>query len=121
MKKIRIERLKVFDRDFKKLNKKFKTLEDDLQTFIKYQLNPFQLLDHNNKGIEHFSDLGITYPRIYKVTKFSSKSLKGRGARSGVRIIYAYFEDEIRVEFVEIYFKGDKELEDRQRIIDLYG
>lgn len=121
LKKIEIERLKVFERDFKKLSKKYRTLEDDLQTFIKYQLNPFHLTDHDNKGIEHISDLGITYPKIYKVTKFACKSLKGRGVKSGIRIIYAYFEDENRTEFVEIYFKANKELEDRKRIIDLYG
>jgi len=35
---------------------------------------------------------------------------------SGIRIIYAYFEKEDAIEFIEIYFKGDKENEDKKRI-----
>jgi hypothetical protein len=48
--------------------------------------------------------------------KFACKSLKGKGAKSGIRIIYAYFEQEDTIEFIEIYFKGDKENEDKERI-----
>jgi hypothetical protein len=36
---------------------------------------------------------------------------------SGIRIIYAYYENEDVIEFIEIYFKGDKENEDKNRII----
>jgi len=36
--------------------------------------------------------------------------------RRALRVIYAYFEQEQRIEFIEIYFKGDKENEDRKRI-----
>jgi hypothetical protein len=46
------------------------------------------------------------------------KALKGRGVNSGLRLIYAYFNEEQRITFVELYFKGDKENEDRQRILD---
>jgi len=40
---------------------------------------------------------------------------------SGIRVIYAYFEDDDRIELVEIYFKGDKENEDRKRILKYYS
>lgn len=43
--------------------------------------------------------------------------MKGKGAASGIRIIYAYNEKEDIIEFIEIYFKGDKENEDRERIL----
>ncbi|NOY35535.1 MAG: hypothetical protein GXP44_01280 [bacterium] len=33
-----------------------------------------------------------------------------------LRVIYSYFEREQRIEFIELYFKGDKENEDRERI-----
>ncbi len=52
--------------------------------------------------------------------KFACKSLKGKGAASGIRIIYAYYEKEDIVEFVEIYYKGNKENEDRKRILKYY-
>jgi len=35
---------------------------------------------------------------------FSCKSLKGKGVRSGIRIIYAYYEEEDIIEFIEIYY-----------------
>ena len=57
---------------------------------------------------------------IYKVTKFACKSIKGKGVRSGIRIIYAYYEKENIIEFIEIYHKSDKPNEDKQRIIDHY-
>lgn len=49
------------------------------------------------------------------------KSLKGKGVQSGIRVIYAYREEEDRVEFMELYYKGDKESEDRERILKHYG
>ena len=35
-----------------------------------------------------------------------------------LRIIYTFFEQNQRIEFIEIYFKGEKENEDRGRIKD---
>lgn len=109
-----------FERDLKQLTKKFRSLPDDLETFIKFSLNSFHHLNQNQDGIEHIAGLGIEYPKVYKVTKFSCKALKGRGAKSGIRVIYAYFLDKDRVEFVEMYFKADQENEDRSRITKLY-
>ena len=53
--------------------------------------------------------------------KFQVKSaLKGKGAQSGIRIIYAYYEAEDWIEFIEIYYKGDKESEGRERVLRKY-
>jgi hypothetical protein len=46
--------------------------------------------------------------------------LKGKGVASGIRVIYAYHEKEDIIEFVEIYYKGDKANEDRERILRYY-
>ena len=110
-----------FNKDLKKLLKRFKTLEDDLETFISNQLKLTHKLGINNKGVVRISDLGIETPKIYKARKFACKSLKGRGAESGIRIIYAYYEDKDIIEFIEIYFKGDKENEEKNRIIKYYS
>ena len=56
--------------------------------------------------------------KFFKIKKFQCKSLKGRGAKSGIRVIYAYLPIEQRVVFVEIYFKANQENENRQRIVD---
>lgn len=116
-----IRKLTEFKKDFKKLVKKFRTLDDDLNTFITNQLKLTHKLNIDNKGVVRISDLGIEYPKIYKARKFSCKALKGKGAASGIRIIYAYHENEDMIEFVEIYYKGEKENEDRERILRYFG
>lgn len=123
MKKVfkEIRKLTEFKKDFKKLAKKFKTLDDDIETFINKQLKLTHKLGIDNKGVVHISGLGIKIPRIYKAKKFACKALKGRGGMSGIRIIYAYYEKEDVVEFIEIYFKGDKANEDKKRIIKNYS
>lgn len=59
----------------------------------------------SNSGIDRISDLAIESPKIYKARKFTCKSLRGTGIQSGIRIIYAYYEEEDMIEFAEIYYK----------------
>ena len=116
-----IRKLAEFEKDFKKLAKKFRTLDEDLNAFIANQLKLTHKLNIDNKGVVRISDLGIEYPKIYKARKFACKALKGKGAASGIRIIYAYYEQDDTVEFIEIYYKGNKDNEDRERILKYYG
>jgi len=116
-----VRRLPEFGKDFKKLAKRFKTLDDDIETFINKQLKLTHKLGIDNKGAFHISELGIEIPKIYKAKKFACKALKGRGGMSGIRIIYAYYENEDVIEFIEIYFKGDKANEDKKRIMKYYS
>lgn len=116
-----IKYLSEFEKELKKLSKsRFRTLPEDLETFIDTPLKLYHKLNTAYDGIMLISDLGIDYPEIYKVTKFSCKALKGRGVKSGIRLTYAYFKNEDTIEFIEIYFKGDKETEDRERIKSYY-
>jgi len=114
-----IVKLPEFEKDMKKL-RRFRTLNEDLDNFIKFALVPFHKQGSDYGGIVAISGLGIEKPRIYKVLKFACRALKGTGNQTRIRIIYAYFEEEDRIEFVEIYFKGDKENEDRKRINSKY-
>ena len=116
-----IDSLPEFEKDFKRLSKKFRTLEEDFKTFINTQLNLFHKKGIDNKGVVPISGIGIPNPKIYKARKFACRSLKGRGVDSGIRVIYAYWEEEDKLEFIEIYFKGDKENEDRDRILVHYN
>lgn len=107
------EELDEFNKDFKKLLKRFRTLEDDLAVVR-------QVLEAAPHARPPFSfrveGLGIE-SCVIKVKKIACRSLKGRGANSGLRLIYAHFETEERIVFVELYFKADKETEDRARIL----
>ena len=48
---------------------------------------------------------------VYKVKKIACKSLKG-----GLRLIYAFCPSEDQVIFIELYYKQDKEDEDKKKI-----
>lgn len=111
----KISHVLEFEKDMKRL-KRFSSLEEDLQMFIKVALNAFHKQNIDSRAIFHISDLGIRSPKIYKAKKFACKALKGKGAYSGIRVIYAYYEEEDWIEFMEIYYKGDKESEDWERI-----
>ena len=116
-----IRKLAEFEKDFKKLAKKFRTLDEDLNAFIANQLKLTHKKNIDNKGVARISDLGIERPKIYKARKFACKALKGKGAASGIRVIYTYYEQDDIIEFIEIYYKGNKENEDRERIMRHYG
>ena len=115
-----IHKLAEFEKDFKKLTKKFRTLEEDIDSFVANQLKLTHKRNIDNGGVVRISDLGIEYPRIYKARKFACKALKGKGSASGIRIIYAYYEKDDIIEFIEIYYKGDKKNEDREKILKYY-
>ncbi|NQE05989.1 hypothetical protein C5S32_08975 [ANME-1 cluster archaeon GoMg1] len=105
-----------FKKDLKKLNKKYKSLNNDLKS------NFCEVLDlelpNRLPGTFRISGLGeeVKVP-IYKVRHFRCKSLKGKGSRSGIRVIYAYDNDEDKVTLIEIYHKSKQENENRERIL----
>lgn len=103
--------LPEFDRDLKKLLKRFGTLDDDLEVLKKVlEVTPDALPPRSFR----ISGTGVAVP-VIKVKKFSCKALKGSGANSGIRVLYAYYQEQQEIKFVEIYYKGNKELEDRIR------
>lgn len=105
-----------FQKDLKKLLKKYLSLSEDLETFKNTALKAFHKLGQENLGIVQVPGLGLEYPKVYKAVKFACKSLKGRGAASGIRIVYAHYPSEDKILFIEMYFKADQENEDRERI-----
>ena len=108
-----------FKHDIKKLLKKFSSLREDLEVNKQYRIELFHCKDINSNGIFEIEGVGNTNDlRFFKIKKFQCKSLKGRGSKSGIRVIYAYFPIEERIVFIEIYFKTDQENETKKRIID---
>ncbi len=117
----KISRRPEFDRDIKHLLKRYRSLEDDLTIFINTQIVLLHKQKIDNRGIVLINNLGIEEPKIFKAVKFACKSIHGRGAASGIRLTYAYFEETDHIEFIQIYFKADDVNEDRERIKDIYG
>ena len=105
-----------FKKDLKKLNKKYKSLNNDLKSNFCEVLD-LELPNHL-PGTFRIFGLGeeVKVP-IYKLKHFRCKSLKGKGSRSGIRVIYAYDNDEDKVTLIEIYHKSNQENENRERIL----
>jgi len=85
-----ISRLPEFDKDLKKLAKRYKTIEGDLMIFIEKQMNLYHKLGIDNKGVFQITGTEVDNPKIFKAKKFACRSLKGKGVQSGIRVIYAY-------------------------------
>lgn len=108
-------RLPEFDHDMKKLSRDYRSLEEDLKTFT---IALSARIPAGLPGIVQIANLGIDVPDpVFKVRKFRCQSLKGRGSNSGLRVIYAFDSATDSITFIEIYFKGSQENEDRERIL----
>ncbi len=109
---MKIRRLPEFEKDIKRLIKKYSTIEKDLEIFeevikVNPSARPPFSFEINSLGLETI---------IIKVRKIASTSFKGRGARSGFRIIYALIPEYEEVILIEIYHKSNQAAEDRKRI-----
>jgi len=98
--------LPAFSKEFKKLLKKYKTLESDLQVFKK-GIAKVDLLSNKNFAVLHQRERLLIIKARFFCRYLKSKTL---------RLIYAYYSEKGLIEFIEIYFKGNKENEDRERI-----
>jgi hypothetical protein len=105
-----------FAKDFRKLAKRFKTLTDDIETAKKNAIELYHLHKIDNQSVFQIHEFKSDEMEICKLKKFACKALKGKGVQSGIRVIYAYHKNRLRIEFIEMYYKGDKENENRERI-----
>lgn len=110
----------TFKRDLKKLEKRYPTLSDDLAVAKRNALELFHLHNIDSHAVELLQSYSNEIYQIYKLRKFACRALKGRGVKSGIRIIYAYDEASQKIAFIEIYFKADQEKENRCKIEDFF-
>jgi len=109
-----VEELAEYEKDIKKLSRKYRTLPEDMEVvkkvlFVNPKERPPFSFRIDNLGIETC---------VIKVKKIASKSFKGKGVNSGFRLIYAHFERENRIVFIELFHKSNKEIEDKDRIFN---
>lgn len=98
--------LPEFSKEFKRFSKKYRSLFDDLEEFKRVvNVAPMGNSKHFNVVTQN-EQCAIIKARLFCL------HLKG----SSLRIIYAFFNQSYKVEFIEIHFKGEKENEDRERI-----
>lgn len=113
---IQYEETNAFRKDLKKLLKKLKSLQEGLERVKSYAIELFHLQGLDNHTIFPICDFCTEEIQICKIKKFACKSLKGKGANSGIRVIYAYHVALKKVVFLEIYFKADQDNADYERL-----
>ncbi len=99
--------LPEFNKDLKRLLRKYQTLKSDLEVIKKF----LALYPLGRGNIDQIPGLGIE-SKIFKA-RLMCRAVKG----SSFRLIYCYDEKTLSIIFIELYFKGDKAVEDRKRII----
>ena len=92
--------------------KRFKTLSEDIEILKKVLVvepeeSPPRSYRLGNLGNEKI---------IIKVKRIACRSMKGKGSNSGLRLIYDYEKESKKITFIELYYKGDKASEDRNRL-----
>lgn len=105
--------LDEFHRDFKKLKKKYKTLEEDWNVFIKAFCAKYPNLLSETYRIPLGEAAGDD--PVYKIRQFRCRYLGG-GAQSGIRIIYGHDPVHNTVTFIEIYYKRQQDNHNTERI-----
>jgi len=115
--KFKVEHLNEFDKDLKKLSKKYRHLDNDVKRAIHAIIVDGPCSFHGSERLNNLGK-GITLP-IYKLKKFRSMDVKGKGSRSGFRLIYAYDQTLNKLILIEIYFHERKDSNyDKQRILN---
>ena len=99
-------RLPDFEKEFAKLSKKYRSLREDIKTFESFIAENPTGLGKNFTIIHSGDNIKIIKARMM------CKSLKNRS----IRVIYCSHNDMVTFVHIEIYFKGDKENEDGERI-----
>lgn len=98
---------KKFQKEFEKLKKKYRSLEEDFEILKKVILTvPF------GNGTKHWNTLKKDDEKCIMKIRMMCRSLKG----ADFRVIYYYDREVLELEFIEISFKGNKENEDRERV-----
>ena len=99
--------LPEFKKELKRLSKKYPSLKGDIEDVKPILLSQPCGIGKNFTNVCSFEKVKIVKARIH------CESLRKRA----IRLIYSYRENEIKFIFIELYFKGEKENEDKERIV----
>jgi hypothetical protein len=101
----------AFQKEFKKLQKKYNTLPADFDV-LKVVLED----QPTGNSSKHWIILKQDGEKFIFKTRMMCRALKG----SSLRVIYYYDGAMIELVYLEIYFKGNKATEDSKRIDDFW-
>lgn len=113
---MQFRQIRIFQKQMKRLMKKYRSLSSDLE-----KLQQVLLVYPGGNGSKHWNRLQVSNDRfivIFKV-RLSCASLKGK---ADFRIVYAWNKKDetlVLLDFIEVYFRGERGNEDRT-LIDEY-
>jgi hypothetical protein len=117
-----ILRLPEFDGDLKRLKKRYPSLDGDLEiltralyVWLHIQGKPGQSCGERYVVMSGYSPNGCC---LYKIRHMACAGIPGKGSQTGLRVICAYWSDSDTLEFIQLYFKADDNLENQSRIRD---
>lgn len=100
--------LPEFTKEFNALLKKYRSLNEDIKSFEKVIFAMPTGFGKNFTIIHSDENLKVVKARLM------CKFLRNRN----IRIIYAYHRDTLTFMYIEIYYKGDKKNENKNRVKD---
>jgi hypothetical protein len=113
-------RLPEFEGDLKHLKKRYRSLDEDLDTLVKalhvwlcVQGKAGQSYDD---GYVIMSGYGANGCYLYKVRHMACAAIPGKGSRTGLRVVCAYWPASDTLEFIQLYVEADSSLEDQNRV-----
>lgn len=98
-----------FKKDFKKLHKKYRSLAKDFAV-----LKQAILTEPLGDGTKHWNCLTRVESKDLSFLKVRMMCRSVRGA--SFRVVYMYDGDKLELLFIEIFFKGNKNVENQKRI-----
>lgn len=100
-----------FTRELKRLSKKYRSLSDDLEALKKILRSP-EMHTKMRTASKHWVCVHQGEEmNVYKL-RLACRSLRS----TDLRVVYVNLANQGRIDLIEIYYKGDKENEDRERI-----
>jgi hypothetical protein len=115
-----ILRLPEFEGDLKHLKKRYPSLDGDLEVLTRalYVWLHIQGKPGQSCGDRYvvMSGYGPSGYHLYKIRHMACAAIPGKGSQTGLRVVCAYWPDSDTLEFIQLYFKADSDLEDQKRI-----
>ena len=124
MSPIEVKYHKKFLKEKRKLSKKCSTFDNDFKRFVKALITDIKYNDFKvPTNIKKYSKISGLDKRVslpaFVAKKFYCEGMN-RGSDSGYRFTFIFDSSENLIYFVQIYFKGNQEIEDLDRINNLF-
>jgi hypothetical protein len=110
--KPKVIRVDEFEKDIHKL-RKYNSIEEDVDTFIKALLGYFPELEHPTFHAKKLTDFGEGFHFVYKAKKVRCKYLR---SMTDLRVVYTYDKYKNEIIMISIYAKNKQENHDVDRI-----